>query len=337
MIDQAQAARLGLNTTPGSDVVTGGGSVESTEIPDVFIDVGRLKLPKLTLVAIDLAPLASGLGEPIAGILGYEVFKEYVIQIDYAGGTVDFHDPARYAAPTDAEIVPIAIEDQAPFVRSEILGPSGSTAARLEFDTGQTGALTLVRPFVDQHRLLEPGQPEVRITTGALLPGQIAATVTRVNGLKLGRFTLGHLVANIAPTAEAAGLSGETVGILGGAMLKRFAVTIDYSRNQVILVSRSEEGLAEPTEFDMSGMSLAAQGPDYREYRVRSVIDGSPAADAGVMVGDLVSGIDGKPAGELTLNEIRELFRKDGQEYMLELGRGGGATVRATLRTRRLL
>ena len=249
---------------------------------------------------------------------------------------MDFHDPARYAAPTDAEIVPIVIEDQVPFVRSEILGPSGSTAARLEFDTGQTGALTLVRPFVDQHRLLEPGQPEVRITTGALLPGQVAATVTRVNAVKLGRFTLGHLVANIAPTAEAAGLSGETVGILGGAMLKRFAVTIDYSRSQVILASRSEEGLAEPTEFDMSGMSLAAQGPDYREYRVRSMIDGSPAADAGVMVGDLISGIDGKPAGALTLDEIRELFRKDGQEYMLELGRGG-ATVRVTLRTRRLL
>ena len=337
VIDQAEAARLGLKTTAGSDVSTGGGSVESTEVRDVFIDVGRLKLPQLTMVAIDLAPLASGLGQPISGILGYEVFKQFVVQIDYARKTVAFHAPARYSAPSDAEVLPITIRDQVPFVPSEILGASGPTAIELVLDTGQTSALTLVRSLVDKQRLLAPGQPEIRITTGALLPGQVPAAVTRINGLKLGRFTLGHIVTNVAASTEAAGLEDDATGILGGALLKRFIVTIDYSRNQLILQSRSDDGVAEPTEFDMSGLSLTAQSEGYREYRVRSVIPASPGAEAGVMPGDVIAMINGRPAEELTLNDIRDLFRRDGQDYALELRRAGAENVRTTLRTRRLL
>ena len=104
----------------------------------------------------------------------------------------------------------------------------------------------------------------------------------------------------------------------------------------MILQSRNDEGLAEPTEFDMSGLSLAAQGAGYREYRVRSVIPASPGADAGVMTNDVIATINGRPVEELTLNEVRELFRRDGQEYAIELRRGG-ENVRATLRTRQLL
>jgi hypothetical protein len=166
--------------------------------------------------------------------------------------------------------------------------------------------------------------------------------VTRINGLKLGRFTLGHIVTTVAAGTEAAGLDDDATGILGGALLKRFIVTIDYSRNQVILQSRSDEGLAEPTEFDMSGLSLAAQGDGYREYRVRSVIPASPGAEAGVMPGDVIATINGRPAEELALNDVRDLFRRDGQEYALELRRpevngANVANVRTTLRTRRLL
>ena len=302
----------------------------------MLFGIGRLSLPNVTALAIDLAPLASGLGQPIAGILGYDVFERFVVEIDYGDGMVAFHDAARYAPPRTSDVVPIEIADQTPFVRSELLRPSQSATARLELDTGQTGALTLLRPFVDANHLLAPGQPEVRITTGALLPGAVATVVTRTAGIRIGRTTIGHVVTNIAPDAEAACLSGDTAGILGGGLLKRFGVTLDYSRRQLILEPRDDGRPAEPTEFDMSGISLAAQGPAYREYRVRLVLDGSPGAEAGVMAGDLLAAIGGRPAEDLTLSEIREWLRRDAQEYALELRRGG-AVVRTTLRTRRML
>jgi hypothetical protein len=39
----------------------------------------------------------------------------------------------------------------------------------------------------------------------------------------------------VAPTASAAGISGETMGLLGGEVLRRFRVFVDYSRSQLFL------------------------------------------------------------------------------------------------------
>ena len=86
----------------------------------------------------------------------------------------------------------------------------------------------------------------------------------------------------------------------------------------------------------MSGISMAAQGPEHRDYLVRLVIPESPAEEAGVEAGDRLIAIDGRPTREIALGDIRELFRKDGVLYALELQRGQ-AIVRADLRTRRLL
>lgn len=76
--------------------------------------------------------------------------------------------------------------------------------------------------------------------------------------------------------------------------------------------------------------SLRLTATEYREYRVRSVVAGSPAAAAGVATGDVLTSINGKSARELTLSELRELFRKEGQ-------RRGGTPLRTELRTRRLV
>ena len=337
VIDRRQSATLRLVSTDGTNVTTGGGSLEAAEISGVTLQIGDLSLSDLKVVAIDLSGLAAGLGQPIAGILGYDIFSRYVVVIDYAAGLVTLHDPGRYVPPGTGEIIPIAIEDQIPFIRVPILGVQNAAfPAKLEFDTGKTGALTLIREYAATHRWCGRDSAKSRSRAGALLPGQVPATVTRIQGLQLGQHTIGEVVTTIVPDRDAAGVDETTVGIVGGEVLKRFTVVIDYSRKQVVLMPRGAPGDLGPMEFDMSGISLAAQGSDYRDFVVRTVIPESPAAEAGVMAGDHLSSIDGKPARELTLEQIRELFRRDGQTYALELRRGEG-TIRVELRTRRLL
>jgi predicted aspartyl protease len=335
VVDRRQAGSLGLAVAGGVDVTTGGGIIDASEIDGVTLRIGDATLRDVNAVAIDLSGLAAGLGEPVAGILGYDIFERYVVAIDYAGGIVTLHEPARYAPTGRGETVPIDVEEQVPFVRAQVPGINGPSEAKLELDTGKTGALTLLRGYVDANMLLQPGQPEVAITAGALLPGQVPATVTRIPALQIGRFSVRGVVTTVVPTGAAAGVGGDTVGILGAELLERFTVVIDYSRRQLTLIPRREADLA-PLEFDMSGISLAAQGPEYRDHVVRMVIPGSPGAEAGVEIGDRLVAIDGRPSRELTLGEIRELLRKDGAHYALELQRGQ-AVVGADLRTRRLL
>ena len=340
VIDRRQAASLGFAVGGGVGVATGGGAVDASEINGIALQIGEQTLPDLTVVAIDLSGLAAGLGQHVAGILGYDIFRRYVVSIDYRAGLVTLHEPAQYVGPGTGEIVPVSVEEQVPFIRAQVVGVQGPSEAKLEFDTGKTGALTLTRGFVEANMLLKTGQREVAITAGALLPGQVPATVTRIQGLQIGQLNVRDVVTTVVPTQDAAGVSGDTVGILGAELLKRFTVVVDYSRSRVILIARSAapppDGDDDPIEFDMSGMSLAAQAPDYRDYVVRTVIAQSPAADAGVQNGDRLIAIDGRPARELALGEIRELFRKDGRQYVLQLQRGE-AVIRTEIRTRRLL
>lgn len=335
VLDTRLVADLGLTATNPHAASTGGGSVDASEVTGVDVSVGGTKLGALTVAAIDLANLSAGLGLRIGGILGYDCFRRHVVEIDYGAPRVTFHDPDHYHAPADHRMLPLTLEDQVPFITAQIVRDGRTSAARLEFDTGMTGALTLLGQYVDEQRLLAPGQTQVAIVTGALLPGQVAARVTRMPLVQLGPFELRQVVTNLAPSAEAAGIEGKTVGVLGGDFLKRFTVVIDYSRHRVGLRA-SDARINTPMEFDMSGLSLTSSGDSYRAYRVRAVIPDSPGAEAGITAGDVLVSIDDRAVEELTLAEIRDLLRRPDRHYVLQLRRGD-ATHTATVRTRRLV
>jgi S1-C subfamily serine protease len=58
-----------------------------------------------------------------------------------------------------------------------------------------------------------------------------------------------------------------------------------------------------------------------------------PAAKAGVEAGDVVTAVDGKPAGGLTLDDVRAALRDPGATRVLTLKRGTKeVTAKVTLR-----
>jgi predicted aspartyl protease len=335
VLNRTVAERLGLELHAGEDAKTGGGSAQTASATGITLWVGNVSLADITTVAIDLSGLQAGLGRPVDGILGYDIFRRYVVEIDYAANTVRLHEPAKYQYGGSGNVLPIVIEDQVPFAQVQVLSPTGKeTDARVELDTGQTGALTLVKPYVDTKRLVAPRQPRVRIQTGAILSGRVAAEVVRMAGVRLGQFLITNPVVNVTPSEEGAGVSGGTVGLLGGEVLRRFRVIIDYSRSRIILEPNAQ--LDTPMEFDMSGMSLAAVASDPSVYRVRTLIEQSPATDAGVAVNDLLIAIDGTPVGAATLSDIRQRFKVPSKRFGLTLKRGE-STVDLAIVTRRLI
>jgi S1-C subfamily serine protease len=111
------------------------------------------------------------------------------------------------------------------------------------------------------------------------------------------------------------------MGILGNNVLRRFVLYLDYANQRVIV----ERGRDFDTVFprDRSGMSIVLTPES--DYQVLSVSEGSPAADAGLLKGDLVlsiNGIDVESLGDPV--RISNLFRADsGTAYRLEVLRKG--------------
>lgn len=336
VIDERKAKALSLKLEGRKDATTQGGSIEASFVRNVDMAVAGVNLPKMTLAAIRLSGLEAGLGRAVDGVLGYEVFQRFVVEIDYSARVVIFHEPHSYTYAGSGEIIPLTIEDNTPFVAAKIGGPRPAEGSFL-VDTGAPAMLNVAGPFARSHRLPDVDAPALSITSGALLAGKSRSLVARVPSFRLGKFVLTSPVATFSQDAagsEGAEASVSYGGLIGAEILRRFRVTADYSRNQMIL--EPNQHFSEPYEFDMSGMSLAASGEDFATFSIRALVDRSPAAQADFRIGDVIAAIDGRSTSGMTLDEIRRMFRQHGRRFTVTVKRQGTVTP-ITFTTRRLI
>lgn len=94
--------------------------------------------------------------------------------------------------------------------------------------------------------------------------------------------------------------------------------------------------LGDPYEDDMSGAVLVAHGPDFKTVTVESVHDDSAAAEGGLKPGDMIETVDDKKSGNLTLRQIKYLFKQDSGQYSFGIRRGNDV-VRLTIKLPRLI
>jgi C-terminal processing protease CtpA/Prc len=94
--------------------------------------------------------------------------------------------------------------------------------------------------------------------------------------------------------------------------------------------------LAESVEVDMSGFELVAEGADLKTLTINEVLANSPAAEAGLQEEDELTAINGRPVIEFSLEQIRQMLKQDGKEYVLKLKRGS-QTLEVKLKMRRLI
>lgn len=81
--------------------------------------------------------------------------------------------------------------------------------------------------------------------------------------------------------------------------------------------------------------NLRAGRADYRTFRVREVLEDSPATEAGVREGDVITSIDGVPAEKFTLTLLLETLQKPAAQHLII--RRGDESVKLVLTPRRML
>ncbi len=195
----------------------------------------------------------------------------------------------------------------------------------------QVSALSLYKVFVDTNHLFESAEKAVDIwPRGA--GGETRARIGRVKSLQLGRFTIENPTSLFLLTQGQA--RTDSAGKIGGEVLRRFKVILDYSRELMVLEPNTH--FAEPYEHDMSGATLHAEGPDLKVFKVYKVIKDSPAAEAGLVEGDIIAAVEGKPATELTLEQVWQMFKQEGQERVLRIKRGE-QSLELRIKLRRLI
>lgn len=334
VIEKGHAAELGL-AMEGSIEIRGGGegTLDASMIAGPTVTIAGLEIPSGAMIAIPLGPLSLYEGRPMQGILGYDVLSRFVVEVDYAGKQVTFHDPAKFETPKGSRPFEIYFDGNSPVVKGTIALPDGRAFdARLTIDTGNRTALILHQPFVEAHQIRRalPALPNAPLGMG--VGGMTRQDLGRVASLSLGEFVMKGPLTSFSIETSGANANPELDGNLGSEVLRRFTLWIDYGNKRILL--RPNRALSDPFEYDMSGLTLAQRDASGKELSVLHVLPGSPAQEAGVLTGDVIVGVDGAAPPQLEALRVK-LGQPDGK-VRLELRRATGE-VEVTIRTRRMI
>lgn len=257
--------------------------------------------------------LSQGLGTKIHGLLGYDLFDSFTVEIDYKSRKLTLYDPQHYRERRKsrfmrkAEVVPLEIEKRKPYVRATVLDEfNEEIRGRLLVDCGASHAITLF-PSLDHN--VEIPDNSIYTFIGVGLSGDIYGHIGRAKRFEIGRFRFRRPLITY-PDEESVQItnyeSGRT-GSIGADILKRFTVVFDYRYKEMFL--RPNSSYKDDFTYNLSGIDLMTPFPDIPVYQITKIRKGSPAWIAGLEVGDQIVSINGLEAQEYDLSNIIQVLQ----------------------------
>lgn len=250
------------------------------------IDFGPANFQNVRALVFDCGDISDHLGIQIDGVLGFSLFSNARLTLDYPGQRVVLSS-LEEARPLRGCVLPISIHNDVPLVALTI----GTRSVVALIDSGSDGGLNLDPAGLD----LEFVSPPREGTLIGTLHGNHRQILARLRDtLYLGDH---HLVQPIAD------LSGVETS-LGSDILRHFEITFDQAKRQVAFYRADADSTVLTPPKRSSGLSF---NKSRAYWKINAVAPGSPAEAAGFAVGDLVSRLNGEPVEHWDLNRFRAL------------------------------
>jgi len=313
----------------------------------------------LYLILDDSFDLSSKLGITVHGIIGYEILKDFIVDINYGTKRITFYNPNKYKYKVckKCETFDLSFFKQKPYIDVGIkLDPVSNKIipVKLLIDSGGSDALWL---FENSHPDILPPKKYFNDFLGEGLSGAVYGKRAFIDALVIGKFELKKPTVSFPDSSSISNAREfeERNGSLGASVLKRFKVIFDYGNKRITFKKGSS--FKEPFRYNMSGIELVYNGkqlvreqdyasigltdaklnkkntvildysykytfkPSYKIYILR---EGSPAYEAGLLAGDIVIKINGKFTHEMELDEIvGKFFQKENTKISLVVERNG--------------
>lgn len=291
--------------------------------------------------------LSSKMGITIHGVIGYDIFSDLILRINYKSKKIRFYNPSKYKQKkcSNCEVLPLTIFQKKPYVdvTVKLNNNSKKVPIKMLIDSGGSDAIWL---FEYSNKNIVT--PEIFFTDllGVGLNGTVYGKRSRISSLGLGEFSLNKPTVSFLDTLSTkdARKFNKRNGSIGSGILKRFTVWFDYPNNRLMLKKNSS--FNEVFNYNMSGLEIVYDGKilveestrNYAElsrgtqdpngnrnsvsliknyvykfkpnFKVSNVSEGSPADLAGVMKDDILIKINGNPIYNFQLHEIISIFQE---------------------------
>lgn len=278
----------------------------------------------LLVLGQDYLELRNYLGTDVHGILGYELFSRFIIEVEYEKKVLTLSAPTHFRKKGKFQSIPIKIEDTKPYITTPVVLADGTQlTAKLLVDSGASHGLML-EPTSDP-RIRVPDST-VSSVIGRGLGGEITGKIGRIRSLRLGTYEVENAIANFPdPNSYFDSLKlGATKrnGAIGGEVLSRFTVIFNFPKEEMYLKKNSS--FKKKFHYNLSGLTIKAKGSRLNVFEVTEVRQLSVADEAGILTGDLIVNINGLDTNKLDLNTINGFFNhKPGKKISIVVDRKG--------------
>ena len=326
ILTPATAKMLGVKPMGSQTAAGAGDSLAQSGVAKVeAIKVGAATLTNQPISVLQFSNASEGVDEQ--GMIGYEFFARFITRFDYGKHQITFIDKKHFDPKDAGTPVRFRFYHQFP----EVLGSYDGIAGRFGIDTGARTPLSLTRPFAEKNHLRERETNGIEALTGWGVGGPTRGFVFRGKDLQLDGLTIASPLTEFSIDKGGAGGVDAFPNNVGGGVLKRFVVTLDYD-HQLMYLKPIQGKVDDLDTFDRSGMWIngAKQG-----FKIVDVGKGTPADVAGLHAGDVITAVDGQPVSAIHLYDLRKRLRNDavGTTVTMTVTRDGATrTAKLTLR-----
>ena len=288
----------GLHIDPDSVVRAGGVPVkERRQITIRQARAGPVTFSRLRPYTRELDHLSKAIGTEIDIFLPYREFKEYLLTLDFPRREMRVRR-GKLPLPDGVRVFDSRGGDRRPDIDIEIAGKRH----RVLIDSGSSGSIRL-------------GSGHVLPWLSPPAPVLVAQGMEQVRFREVGRLGVDVQLAGIRierPLVE----TGDGMALLGTDVMHRFAWTFDQRSRRVEIVAASPEPLRMPPLRGTGAVPMVTSGG----YEVVRVFDDSPAARAGLRVGDIIVAVDSRSIEERGCDRWHAMTRG---RTTLTISRGG--------------
>jgi hypothetical protein len=271
----------------------------------------------------DYLNLRNHLGTEVHGLMGFDIFNRFIVGFDYNRKIMTLFEPEYFKPPRRYEEIPLSIEDTKPYIFAKIqINDTSMVYAKLMVDSGASHAIMLNE---DSHEDIIIPESNFDTQIGIGLGGPISGKISIINSIEFDKFKFTDVITSF-PDPEA---YPDTIGLvyrngtLGGELLSRFKVIFDYF-NKKIYLKKNPISYKKEFGYNMSGLTVIADGEDLDIYIISKVKEGSPAAKADIRINDTIVSINGIDNEKLQLGDIYKIFNyKAGKKVKMYIRRNG--------------
>lgn len=323
----------------------GGESVKALRSKNNFFKIGNaVNINQDIYVVFDQnINFTPRLGVPVHGIIGYDVFKNFVVEINYKSKYIKLNrkETYKYKSCKKCETFDISFYNSKPYIDTEVEIGEKVIPVKLLIDTGSSDALWLFED--DSLGITSAYNNSFHDFLGRGLSGNVYGLRSTTQSLNLKSFKLKDV--NVAyPDSTSISFARKFKGRNGSIsaeILRRFNIIVDYGNSKITLKKNSN--FKASFDYNRSGIVVEQTGLRVVKEQTRNKIldsygqsnkdkvginfiqayqyklkpaytivllrEDSPAIKAGLKIDDVIISINGKEAHLIKLQDVVNYFR----------------------------